>query len=458
MNEVIIRIKNKNNRKINPSGNYIVYWVQTGLRIDYNYSFVLAIDKANELNKPLLVYFALKENKIPNLRQYNFLKEGIIDFKKNLEKLGGNFLVEKVDSFEKILEIAKKSVLVVTDFGYLKNQRFVRNNLYKKIEVPIFEVENDTFLPINLLASEKINFAFQIRKKVFEAIPYFAKNFYINELKNKSKIVNQSKNEIEKMFSLLKLDKNVFKSKFVGGETQANLILNDFIENKLPYYKKYHSDPSKDFQSNLSPYLHFGFISPVKIVFEILKKYLINDENVISFFNELLVWRELSRNFVYFEKNYDNWKNLPKWAIDTLDKHRLDKRQFIYNLNDLENAKTHDKYWNACQKELIFTGKMHGYMRMYWAKKVIEWTRDWRMAYDWLIYLNDKYELDGRDPNGYAGIAWSFGQFDHPWKERKIFGLVRYMNDKGLERKFDMKAYLKKISLLEIHKKELLNK
>lgn len=449
------RIKLKNKSHFNKKGKYIVYWVQTGLRIDYNYSLLYSINQANKFNLPLLVVFGLKDNySFANIRQYQFLKQGLIEFKKNLENLGINFLIKKVNNFLELLDIFNQGVLLVSDFGYLKGQRLDRNKLLKKINIPFFEIENDVFAPINIISSKKIGFARNIRKKILDSLPYFNKDFYLDTLKNKNKIIDQNINKIEKIFNQLKIDYSIKPVNFIGGESEANFILDNFIKKKLFYYKKYKSDPNYDYQSNLSPYLHFGFISPVKIVNRILKQYSIKDDNVQSFFNELLVWRELARNFVYHEKNYDNWMNLPNWSIITLDKHANDKKEYIYDLKQLENGLTHDKYWNAAQKEMVLTGKMHNYMRMYWAKKVIEWTNDWRQGYQWLIYLNDKYELDGRDPNGYAGIAWSFGQFDHPWFERKIFGLVRYMNDKGLERKFKMKKYLIKINNLKnIHKK-----
>lgn len=445
---LLIRIKKYNTEKKSEKNKHVLYWVQRGLRIDYNYSLKLAIDEANSFNLPLLVFFSLKEIKNANWRQYQFLKQGILELKEKLENLGANFFLKKVDSFLDDLKILDDASLVIVDFGYLRSQRSFINFLIKKISTPVYVVENNTFFPINLLSDKKVNFAFQIRKKIFELIPYFLKKFSISEVKNKEKIINQSIDDIEKQFNLLKFKDKVLPSKFIGGESQADKYLKEFIEEKLSFYKQFRSDPGKDYQSNLSPYLHFGFISPVKIVYGISKHYSLKDENFISFLNELLVWRELSHNFVYYEENYDNWKNLPKWSITSLDKHALDKRDYVYDLEHLEKGLTHDKYWNACQKEMILTGKMHNYMRMYWAKKVIEWSLDWKKAYQWLVYLNDKYELDGRDPNGYAGIAWSFGQFDHPWGERKIFGMVRYMNEKGLERKFDMQVYLQKIESL----------
>jgi deoxyribodipyrimidine photo-lyase len=184
------------------------------------------------------------------------------------------------------------------------------------------------------------------------------------------------------------------------------------------------------------------------VVFEVLSKYGRKDENVDSFFNELIVWRELARNFCYYNPNYNQYEGIPDWAKETLEEHKNDKREYIYTIEELENAKTHDEYWNSAQLELLKTGKMHNYMRMYWCKKLIEWTDDPKKAFDIACYLNDKYELDGRDPNSYAGISWCFGTHDRPWKERKIFGKIRYMSTSVLEAKFDIKKYVEKVKNL----------
>jgi deoxyribodipyrimidine photo-lyase len=168
-----------------------------------------------------------------------------------------------------------------------------------------------------------------------------------------------------------------------------------------------------------------------------------------AFLEELIVRRELSHNFVWFNRDYASFDALPPWAKRTLNFHRRDKRQHIYSLDDLERAKTHDSYWNAAQKEMVLTGKMHGYMRMYWGKKIIEWSKTPQQAFKVALYLNNKYELDGRDPNGFTGVAWCFGKHDRAWSERPIFGKIRYMNAAGLKRKFDTDGYVGKIKGLE---------
>ena len=195
----------------------------------------------------------------------------------------------------------------------------------------------------------------------------------------------------------------------------------------------------------MSPYLHFGQISPLYIALKVLETESLGKD---SYIEQLIVRRELAYNFVYYNRNYDTIKCLPPWATATLNVHKRDKREYIYTLEEFENAETHDPYWNAAQKEMVITGKMHGYMRMYWGKKILEWSKNPKAGFDIALYLNNKYELDGRDPNGFAGVAWCFGKHDRAWTERKVFGKIRYMNSNGLKRKFDAEAYVEKINKL----------
>ena len=234
------------------------------------------------------------------------------------------------------------------------------------------------------------------------------------------------------------------------GIKAANLLLQDFLNSKLKLYNENRSNPELDGQSNLSAYIHFGQISAQRIVIETLKMPL-NKELTASFLDELIIRRELSDNFCYYNPNYDNLNGLAQWAIATLNKHRSDVREYNYSLTELEKAQTHDKLWNAAQMEMVVRGKMHGFMRMYWAKKILEWTASPEIAISTAIFLNDKYSLDGRDPNGYAGCLWAIGGLhDRPWGEKEVYGNIRYMNDKGCQRKFNTKKYIKKIEALII--------
>jgi deoxyribodipyrimidine photo-lyase len=219
-----------------------------------------------------------------------------------------------------------------------------------------------------------------------------------------------------------------------------------FINKKLADYDTARNDPSKDGQSGLSPYLHFGQISAQRVALEALRSTAPEPVKEV-FLEELITRRELSDNFCFYQLAYDSPKCFPDWATKTLAKHRRDRREYLYSMKDLEAGRTHDDLWNAAQREMVLHGKMHGYLRMYWAKKILEWTRSPEEAMRIAIHLNDRYELDGRDPNGYAGITWSIGGVhDRPWGERKVFGMVRYMSEKGCRSKFDVDAYRMRVT------------
>jgi deoxyribodipyrimidine photo-lyase len=250
--------------------------------------------------------------------------------------------------------------------------------------------------------------------------------------------------KIKNVIDLLRIDRCVKKvSDFQGGNSKAKKHFKIFLKNKLDKYHELKNDPSLDFLSNMSPYLHFGQISPLYIA---LKVQGTESPGKNAYLEELIVRRELSINYIFNNPNYDNFNGLPAWSKETLRQHEKDQRDHIYSKSELENAETHDPYWNAAQNEMKLNGKMHGYMRMYWGKKIIEWSDSPQKAYRIALHLNDKYELDGRDANGYTGIAWCFGKHDHPWKERKIFGKIRYMSAEGLERKFNIEKYANKFS------------
>jgi deoxyribodipyrimidine photo-lyase len=232
---------------------------------------------------------------------------------------------------------------------------------------------------------------------------------------------------------------------FAGGTAEANRRFEQFLKNRLDGFADNRNDPGGDGGSDMSPYLHFGQVSPVTLAL------LAKDQGgsgTPAFLEELIVRRELAVNFVRYNDHYDTFTALPAWAQKTLALHQADQREYGYSLDELERAATHDPYWNAAQQEMMKTGKMQGYMRMYWGKKILEWSTTPQDAYSAALHLNNKYEIDGRDPNGYAGVAWCFGKHDRPWGEREIFGMVRYMNAQGLERKFAMDHYLEKVRLV----------
>jgi deoxyribodipyrimidine photo-lyase len=295
--------------------------------------------------------------------------------------------------------------------------------------------------------SQKQEFgAYTIRPKIHKHLLEFLDEFPKLKKMKTSSLLSSNKIEWEKVFASLNVDENVKPVSWLKpGEKAAHKTLKEFIENKLDKYVELRNDPNADVLSNLSPYLHFGQISAQRIA--LIVSGLGNHPSAESFLEELIVRRELSDNFCYYNSDYDSFKGFPEWAKKTLSAHKKDEREFIYSLKKFEEAKTHEDLWNAAQMQLVSTGKLHGYMRMYWAKKILEWSKSPEEALKISIYLNDKYELDGRDPNGYTGCAWAIGGVhDRAWAERPVYGKIRYMNRNGSKRKFDIVKYIKTFS------------
>jgi deoxyribodipyrimidine photo-lyase len=308
------------------------------------------------------------------------------------------------------------------------------------------QVESDVIVPVETASPKEEYAAATIRRKINAQLDKFLKPIKAGKPVKKSEINHDCVN-LHKIINKLDIDRSVEEApNFQGGTNTAIKELESFIDSKLDRFADLRNNPSKEYLSNMSPYLHFGQISPVYIALKILKS---DSPGADSYLEELIIRRELSVNFSYYNPNYQSIDCLPDWALKTLKEHENDQRPYIYSLEELENANTHDPYWNAAQKEMVHTGKMHGYMRMYWGKKILEWVETPQEAYQIALQLNNKYELDGRDPNGYTGVAWCFGKHDRAWKERKVFGKVRYMNDKGLKRKFKIDKYVDRVDGIE---------
>lgn len=342
-----------------------------------------------------------------------------------------------------VVALAEEAAMVVVDAGQLRIQRKWREKAARQINCPLHQVETNLIVPVEQ-ASDKENFsAGTFRPRIKKQLDYYLVPLKharpkLDSLGLKFKSFNID--NIDKAISNLKIDRSVSRvTTFHGGTEEAKRRLSDFLKTKLNKFAELRNDPAADCTSNMSPYLHFGQISPLYIALEVLKT---SSPGRDTYLEELIVRRELSHNFVFYNGRYDSFACLAPWAKNTLNYHRRDKRQYVYSLAEFEAAKTHDPYWNAAQKEMLITGKMHGYMRMYWGKKILEWSKDPRTAFKIALYLNNKYELDGRDPNGFAGVAWCFGKHDRAWAERPVFGKVRYMNQAGLKRKFDPDAYV----------------
>ncbi|WP_018249499.1 deoxyribodipyrimidine photo-lyase [Orenia marismortui] len=443
------RIKALNNNKVQV-GDYVLYWMQASHRTEYNHALELAIEKANSLDQTLLVYFGITD-RFPeaNARHYYFMLEGLQEVKDSLYKRGINFIIRYESPEVGVQKLAKKASMIVVDRGYLNIERRWRKVVAENIDCPLIQVESNLIVPIEEASNKEEYAAYTIRKKINKQLDKYLVPLKERELRRSSLDIELPVLDIsnlDKVIKKLDVDINVNKvDEFVGGTLEAIKYFEEFIDNKLDKYGELSNDPSLDYSSHLSPYLHFGQISPLYIALEVGEVYSPGRDD---FLEQLIIRRELSFNYVYYNQNYDSNLEaiLPDWALKTLNNHREDLREDIYTREEFEQGLTHDIYWNAAQMEMVLTGKMQGYMRMYWGKKILEWTTDPEEAFQIALYLNNKYNLDGRDPNAFAGIAWCFGKHDRAWREREIFGKVRYMNANGLKRKFDITIYVKRIA------------
>lgn len=455
------------------NGGPVVFYPVRDLRLHDNFALAFAQKLAIENKAELKVVFVLYQEYINvSERHYEFMFEGLKELEEDLNKKNIPFQILYGTDEEQIDKLIAGGVgAIVTDFSPLRRNQNWKNKYGPKCSVPFYEVDAHNIIPPRVVSEKQEFAAYTIRPKIYKLIsdyleeaPHLVKHIYNKEI---SKGVDWD--EVHKNF---KYTAHATRLPFVGGEKDAHKRLKKFLEKKLAGYSENRNDPNKDAQSDLSPYITFGFISRARIALEVCKHenaqihdLLEKDKNAAksgtsasAFLEELIVRSELAENFCFYNTDYDNEKSFPDWAQKGIEKHKADKREHIYKLKDFEEAKTHDPLWNAAQNQMLTTGKMHGYMRMYWAKKILEWTPGVHEAMKIAVYLNDVYSLDGRDSNGYTGIAWSIGGVhDRAWFEREVFGQIRYMNYNGCKAKFDVKEYEKtwnkqsqtKVSLFE---------
>lgn len=425
----------------------VVYWMSRDQRAHDNWALLFAQKLALEKKTPLVVIFNLVPDFLEaTIRHYGFMIKGLQEVEYELNKYNIPFILYSGNPEDKILGSLKSlnASILVSDFDPLKIKRIWKREVAKNISIPFYEVDAHNIVPCLHVSGKSEFAAYTFRPKIHKALPEFLDEFLSLKKMNKSEI-SSDKIDWMRVIKSLKINFNVKEVDWIkSGESEANKSLLYFLKNKLENYHDLRNDPTKDHQSNLSPYLHFGQIASQRIAIE-TEKTDGNPESKKVFLEELIVRKELSDNFCYYNKNYDSFNGFHEWAKTSLNEHRKDEREFIYSREEFEQAKTHEYLWNAAQLEMVKTGKMHGYMRMYWAKKILEWTKTPEEALRIAIYLNDKYELDGRDANGYTGIAWSIGGIhDRAWFERAVYGKIRYMNKNGAAKKFDINKYIKK--------------
>ncbi|KAK6167257.1 hypothetical protein SNE40_021332 [Patella caerulea] len=431
--------------------NGIVYWMSRDQRVQDNWAFLYTQRLALKMEVPLHVCFCLVPKFLEaTIRQFSFMLKGLQEVEEECRDLNIPFHLLVGFARDVLPEFVNKNKIggVVTDFSPLRVPRAwvedVKNQLPK--DVPFCQVDAHNLVPC-WEASPKLEYgARTIRNKIHNQLSQYLTEFppvikHTYRVKDMPERVDWKAAE-----GSLEVDRTVLLPDWCTPGTNGGLnMLESFLKERLKYFATERNIPNKNALSNLSPWIHFGNLSvqrSILMVKEYRSKY---KDSVEGYIEEAVIRRELADNFCYYNENYDSIKGAYDWAKQSLKLHWDDKRDYIYTRQQLELSETHDDLWNAAQLQMVTEGKMHGFLRMYWAKKILEWTPNPEIALKEAIYLNDKYQLDGRDPNGYVGCMWSIcGIHDQGWKERSVFGKVRYMNYKGCTRKFDVPAFVRK--------------
>jgi deoxyribodipyrimidine photo-lyase len=434
------RVQLLNSAPFGDRAKYVLYWAQVNRRVEWNHGLAYAVELANPAGLPVLFYEGLTFD-YPHAsdRFDKFILEGAADTERQLKRLGIGYVFyhrrKRSDPNDVLYRLAKDAAAVVTDDYPLWPARTFNPRVASKVKIPYYAVDSSCIVPMSCFEKREYA-AYTIRPKIRKMLPTYLKPMPAIRVRRK---FGGTRPEFAQFAAA---------SHYPGGSIAAHKRLRDFLKHGLHRYANSSNQPSENATSGLSPYLHFGHISSLEVALEVQNyasehKLLPNE-----FLEELIVRRELAFNFARFTAHPDSLDALPDWARKTLRKHAVDRRDPIYSFDQFERARTHDPLWNAAQKELLLTGKIHGYYRMYWGKKIIEWSPTPEEALATTIHLNDRYALDGRDPNSYANILWCFGLHDRPWMERPIFGQVRYMSYDGMRRKTDVDAYIRSIECL----------
>lgn len=453
------RLLTKANSALVSSGECVVLHMSRDQRVEDNYAMIYAQGLAMSRNVPLRVVF----NLVPKfgkatLRQYHFMMTGLKEVEQSLRAKGIPFHLTMGDPVKEISSFAKshKALALVCDFSPLRVPLGWSCEIAyaldgDKSEIPVIQVDAHNIVPV-WVASNKLEYgARTLRSKLDKLLPRYLKDDMVSIAHNSDYsrkgdiLASCDPVDWDKAMTTVEVDRTVKDVKWLKPGTAGGWsTLNDFCEKRLKVYADKRNDPNIHAASEMSPYFHFGQFSVQRAILHV-KSLRTHNSSAASFQEEAVVRRELSDNFCFYNPKYDSLDGCYDWALNSLKDHWNDKREYLYSQSQLDKAQTHDDLWNAAQIQLTTHGKMHGFLRMYWAKKILEWTENPSEALRIALYLNDRYSLDGNDPNGYVGCMWSIGGIhDQGWAERAIFGKIRYMNYKGCERKFKVKEFVAK--------------
>ena len=477
------RVFKRNEAEPNTEGNFVLYWMQTNHRFQYNYALEYAVGWANKLGKPLVIYEELTcDYRWASDRMHAFYMEGMkehLDLSQEKDYNYVPFVEEQPGESKKAVEaLIDDACCVISDeypVFFIKDRN---ERLGNELKIPFITVDSNGIIPLGMTDKDPYSAYFfrKIMQRNFvECFTHPPKQNPMNDLENREEVsfsdefnelykpADDALNNIEEFISNLDIRHDISILDMQGTRQAALGKLGQFINYGLLKYDEERNDPDANKTSGMSPWLHFGKISEYEIVKAVLEHqpkgwdldditfnkgstggFFNGDPNVDSFLDEVITWREVGFHFAHHRPDYAEFESLPDWALKTLKKHGSDEREWIYTFEELEQSQTHDEIWNAAQTQLREEGIIHNYLRMLWGKKVMEWTPSPQTALDYLIELNNLYAIDGRDPNSYSGIFWCFGRFDRAWQERPIFGKTRYMTSDSTRRKVKLKEYLKK--------------
>jgi deoxyribodipyrimidine photo-lyase len=440
-------------RALHANRKCVVYWMQRAMRVLDNPALDVAIEAGNLLGLPVVIFFSVIPNyPNANLRHYHFLAQGLCDIAEDAAERGVGFIVRRYpdNSLAAFLQEAE-AALVIGDENPCREPERWRKVLAKRLTIPFWTVDADVVVPSRVFGRDFF-LMHHFRPRLLAELPkYLQPSPAVEPLHrwNPSRALESFPLDQDITAGFAHLDRTISPvDSFTGGTHSALKRLQEFVSTGLATYDEKRNHPEVQGTSRLSPYLHFGHIGPLTIARAVDQAVQSGCASVAArerFLEQFIGWRELSVLFVRNNPEYDSWECAEPWARKTLLEHGADPRPARYTLQQMERGETHDELWNAAQREMVQTGWMHNYMRMYWAKKILEWSPDPARAYEWAVTLNDRYQLDGRDPNGYAGIAWAIvGKHDRPWFDRPVCGLVRPMSGASLAKKFDASSYIRR--------------
>lgn len=442
------RLQALNDKAVADDGDYVLYWMQHGQRAEWNHALEYAVRRANALDLGVVVGFGLYDDYPDgNARHFQFMLQGLLEVKHALSERNIKFVMRLGEPDRVALDLAERAALVVCDRGYLRLHRRWRRRVAEASPVRVIQVESELVVPVEVAKDEQAYNARSLRGTLLEKYEAYLKRPVHRHVQKSSLSLTIDKLDFSSVAAVMKqlsIDRSVAPvAEFTGGTSAAKKRFRAFMRDHLTAYDEHRSEPHTEHVSFMGMYLHLGQISPCYLLDEISSSH--STENKESFIEEVLVRRELTHNFVFYNKEYDSFQCLPDWAAETLEAHKDDERPHIYTRAELERGETDDPYWNAAMRQMRERGYLHNHMRMYWGKQLLKWTNTPSYAYRTALYLNNKYFLDGRDANSFANIAWLFGLHDRAWKERDIYGKVRIMTQDGLERKTDPEKFVDKV-------------